>query len=144
MNEEFTLQYQENLSVEEEGILLNGLMEEAAAAKNMAKTLPKPFAFLIRDTTGQVVGGAKGITYYGSLYLDTLWISRELRYKGFGTQIMQEVEKLARSRNCAFMTVTTMDWEARGFYQKLGYVVEYERGGYENNSTMYVMCKQLP
>ena len=34
-----------------------------------------------------------------------------------------------------------MDWEALGFYQKLGYKVEFQRDGYEHHSTLFFLIK---
>jgi ribosomal protein S18 acetylase RimI-like enzyme len=42
-----------------------------------------------------------------------------------------------------FVTLTTMDWEALPFYRKLGYEVEFVREGYEKNSKMYALRKNL-
>ena len=39
--------------------------------------------------------------------------------------------------------LTTMDWEALPFYQKLGYQIEYVREGYEKDSKMFVLRKTL-
>jgi hypothetical protein len=36
-----------------------------------------------------------------------------------------------------------MDWEALPFYQKLGYEVEFTREGFQKNSKMYFLRKEL-
>jgi hypothetical protein len=36
-----------------------------------------------------------------------------------------------------------MDWEARGFYGKLGYHIEFERHGFLKNSVFYFLRKSL-
>ncbi len=41
------------------------------------------------------------------------------------------------------MVVNTMDFEALNFYKKLGYMVEFERRGFEKDSIMYFLCKNL-
>jgi ribosomal protein S18 acetylase RimI-like enzyme len=39
--------------------------------------------------------------------------------------------------------VNTMDWEAKPFYESLGYTVEFERKGYDLNSIAYFLRKNL-
>ena len=101
------------------------------------------YAFFLRNSTSTILGGIKGTSYYGCLYIDSLWITPALRNKGWGFQLMHEAEKLGKGRNCSFVSLTTMDWEALLFYQKLGYEIEYTREGFEKNSKMFVLRKKL-
>lgn len=138
--DEYKIRYKENLSAKEEAVLIDGIIFEANA-KGMGKI--QSFGFFIEDSKNGILAGVKGTTYYGCLYVDSLWVSKEHRHKKWGSQLMAAAEKLGRERNCTFATLTTMDWEARPFYQKLGYQIEYTREGYENNSKMYVLRKEL-
>ena len=70
-------------------------------------------------------------------------MDKELRSQGFGTKLVSAAEKLGRDRKCSFATLTTMSFEARPFYEKLGYSVEFIRDGYENNTTMIFLRKSL-
>ena len=56
---------------------------------------------------------------------------------------MQEAETLGKKEGCNFATVNTMDWEALHFYEKLGYMIEFVREGYQKNSKMYFLRKEL-
>lgn len=56
---------------------------------------------------------------------------------------MQLAEQLGMENNCRFSSVNPMDWEAKDFYIKLGYKVEFERTGYDNDSTFYFLKKSL-
>lgn len=103
----------------------------------------KPFRLYIKDSNQSVVGGATGVTFYGCLYVDMLWVEESIRDQGFGKKIMEEAEKIARERKCTFATLNTMDWEALPFYQKLGYRIEFVREGYEKASKMYMLRKEL-
>src|SRR5690348_12670369 len=42
-----------------------------------------------------------------------------------------------------FIAVNTMDFEALGFYIKLGFTVEIERKGFDKNSSMFFLRKDL-
>lgn len=48
-----------------------------------------------------------------------------------------------REHGASFVTLNTMDWEALPFYQKLGYSTEFIREGYETNSKMFMLRKNL-
>ncbi|CCB87041.1 MULTISPECIES: GNAT family N-acetyltransferase [Parachlamydia] len=137
----FTLQINEEVSEKEASTLLQGINKGAYAAKHMAPI--RSFGIFIKDEKENIKGGLHGVTYYGCLYVDMLWIDKPLRNQGWGTRLMTESEKVAKERNCTFLTVTTMDWEAFPFYQKLGYHVEFIREGYEKQSKMYFLRKNL-
>ena len=72
-----------------------------------------------------------------------LWLKDELRKQGLGKKLMMEAEKIGYERRCTFSTVDTMDWEALSFYQKLGYSIEFVRKGFERESKMYMLRKEL-
>lgn len=134
-------EFQEEPHQEDLHILLKGLNEQAAQKKSMGPM--KPLAFFIKDPEGIVLGGINGVTYYGCLYIDMVWVKESVRQQGFGAKLMQEVETAARNRGCTFSTVNTMDWEALPFYQKQGYQIEFIREGYEKNSKMFMLRKKL-
>lgn len=134
------LEYTASPKPEEEQILFDGLSEEAYKAKGLAPM--EPFAFFLKDE-GEVLGGIKGFSYYGCLYIDLLWITQKLRGKGWGTKLVLAAEEIAKKRMCTFITVNTMDWEASDFYKKLGYTIEYSRSGYAKNSTIHFFSKQF-
>ena len=129
------------MSSEDQDALLEGVIEAAASAKGMGRI--RPFAFFIKNFEKAILAGAKGVSLYGCLYVDLLWVSPELRRLGLGSKLMHACERLAQERGCAFVILTTMDWEALPFYQKLGYEVEFVREGYEKNSKMYALRKNL-
>lgn len=122
-------------------ILSDGIV---AHAKNMREHKPiEPFAFFIRNESQQIQGGINGVILYGCLHIDQLYLDEAMRGQGYGTQLMQCAEKLAQAKNCPFITVTTMDWEALEFYKKSGYSVEFERHGYAKESIFYFLRKDF-
>lgn len=126
---------------ETEKLLFDGLNQYGKETKGMNPI--ELFAISVQDEAGHIVGGAKGQTYYGCLYVDILWISKEHRHHGLGTLLMQKAESLGKAKDCTFATVNTMDWEALGFYQKQGYQIEFVRSGYLLDSKMYFLRKSL-
>jgi len=139
--ESYTIDYEEAPSVKDESVLLEGLFQEAFRAKKMGRI--RSFGFFVRDSKRNILGGAKGITYYGCLYVDSLWVTPELRHQGFGSKLVIASENLGKERQCTFATLTTMDWEALPFYQKLGYQIEHVREGYAHNSKLFLLTKNL-
>lgn len=139
--QKYRFEHQEEPREEDKQVLFEGLTDEAYLKKKMDPI--KSFGIFIKDDNGVVVGGASGVTYYGCLFVDMLWIKKELRHKGFGKDLMLEAEKIGRERDCSFATVGTMDWEALPFYQKLGYEIEFVREGYVNESKFYMLRKEL-
>jgi ribosomal protein S18 acetylase RimI-like enzyme len=58
-------------------------------------------------------------------------------------KLIHAAEELALERKSTFMTVSTMDWEALPFYQKIGYEIEFVREGFEKDSKMFFLRKNL-
>jgi GNAT superfamily N-acetyltransferase len=82
------------------------------------------FALLIEDPeTGSVSGGAFGETIYGWTFLKLLVVPEDRRRSGLGTRIMAEVEAFAREAGSRGVWLDTFDFQARPFYEKLGYRV---------------------
>lgn len=124
-----------------ETLLFEGINDEAVLTKGMDPI--RTFSICIEGLSQELLGGAKGVTYYGCLYIDMLWIDRSLRHQGWGSKVMMEAERIGRERGCTFATVNTMDWEALSFYQKRGYVIEFTREGYAKDSKMFMLKKNL-
>jgi ribosomal protein S18 acetylase RimI-like enzyme len=101
------------------------------------------FSFLIRDNDRKIVAGCAGDNMYGGLFVGQLWVTEPLRGKGYGTQLMLKVNVLAKERKCNFITVNTFNWEAPEFYKKLGFYVEFERKGFNQNSVFCFLRKDL-
>jgi ribosomal protein S18 acetylase RimI-like enzyme len=137
----YYLERQEEPIPQDEQVLFDGISNDAAKKKGMERI--KPFRIYIKDSDRSVLGGASGVTYYGCLYVDMLWVEESIRSQGFCKKIMEEAEKIAKERKCIFATLNTMDWEALPFYQKLGYSIEFVREGYDKASKMYMLRKKL-
>lgn len=140
-NEPFRLEHYTTIPKEYEEVLYHGISERAFQAKGLSPI--RPFSLFIKDQKEQVLGGASGTLFYGSLYVDSLWVDETLRNQGWGTKLMHEAEKIGRERGALFVTLNTMDWEALPFYQKLGYSIEFIRKGYEKDSKMFMLRKNL-
>jgi GNAT superfamily N-acetyltransferase len=101
------------------------------------------FANFIRDEQGNIIGGCNGAIFYGCMYVEQLWLAEPLRGQGYGTKLMKAAETYGKKKGCTFAAVNTMDFEALGFYQKLGYKVELARKGFMKDSIFYFLRKDL-
>jgi GNAT superfamily N-acetyltransferase len=103
----------------------------------------QPVKFVVRNSAGTVVGGILGHTRWRWLYIAKLWIDESARDQGFGTRLMEAAEDLARSRGCTDVSLDTFDYQARPFYEKLGYELFGTLEGYPPGSRQYYLRKRL-
>ncbi len=139
--DEYSMQYKEMASPEDDSILAEGMFAEAESAKGMSRVTP--FAFLIKDEKGTVLAGVKGSSYYGCLTIDIFWVDPAFRQREWGTQLMHAAEEQGKRRKCTFASIAVMDWEPLDFYKHRGYEIESVREGFDNDSKMYVLRKSL-
>jgi GNAT superfamily N-acetyltransferase len=103
----------------------------------------KSVAVLIRDGDGAVVGGLWGRTGYGWLFVEFLVVPDSLRGLGLGTRLMEAAEGIARERGCVGAWLTTFPFQARGFYEKLGYSLFGTLEDYPPGGRRYSLSKRL-
>src|ERR1700740_1317086 len=80
----------------------------------------RPLAIFLREEA-RIVAGLAGETYCGWLFVKYLWVSDGLRGRGVGRELMDRAEVRARERGCHSAWLDTFSFQARGFYEKLGY-----------------------
>jgi GNAT superfamily N-acetyltransferase len=103
------------------GAILAGL-----AAFNAEVGFPgdaRPVAVLLRGDEGAILGGLWGRTGYRWLFVEFLAVPAELRGQGLGAALMIEAECIGIERGCTGAWLTTFTFQARPFYEKLGYAV---------------------
>jgi GNAT superfamily N-acetyltransferase len=84
----------------------------------------RPVALLLKDpASGEVVGGLWGRTAWGWLHMDTLYVPEALRGAGIGAALVRRAEEEAVRRGCRGAWLDTFSFQARGFYERLGYRV---------------------
>jgi ribosomal protein S18 acetylase RimI-like enzyme len=74
-----------------------------------------------RDADGNVVGGLLADTYWQYLEVHVVWVSEAHRNAGHASQLLNAAENEARQRGCKHAFLDTFSFQARGFYEKLGY-----------------------
>ena len=103
-----------------------------------------PFAFFVRDENNQIIAGCNGNVIFGSIYTNQLWVDPNYRKNGLGHQLMEAVHDYGRRSGYSMATVATMSFQgAKTFYEKLGYVIDFERLGYKQNSSCIFLKRSL-
>jgi len=102
---------------------------------------PEKLAFSIEEE-GKFIAGITGTLSIESFHINTLAVAAEYQGKDYGTKLVKAIEEEAFSRGAKVFTVSTQDYQALEFYQKLGYEVF---GTLENspfaNATKYYLKK---
>ncbi len=103
----------------------------------------KPITFALRSDDGSVVGGIYGATMWTWLMIDGLWISPSLRGLGLGRKLLLAAESEAIDRGCNGSWLGTFDFQARDFYEHLGYVIFSELPDFPPGHTHFHLRKIL-
>ncbi|OON41465.1 biphenyl 2,3-dioxygenase [Izhakiella australiensis] len=80
-----------------------------------------PLGFFINGEQDQKLAGLTGSIAGDWLRIDMLWVSEALRGQQVGSRLIQAAEEEARRQQCRYAQVDTASFQARPFYEKLGY-----------------------
>ena len=107
---------------------------------------PRGYASLVlalRDEEARLRGGVLAATVWNWLAVDALWVDPALRGVGHGRTLMVEVERLAVERGCTRARLDTFDFQARTFYERLGYSVYAHLDDFPVGHVQFHMQKSL-
>jgi GNAT superfamily N-acetyltransferase len=110
-----------------------------------ATSLPDwhPVNYVLRSERGDVLGGVLGLLWGGWLQVSYLWVSDSARGMGYGTRLMETAEAYARSQGAVAAALETYSFQARPFYERLGYEVFGRLDGYPTGHTKFFLKKNL-
>ena len=103
----------------------------------------KPLVVLLEDEHETMLAGASARTFGDWLLIENIWVSASLRGQHIGTDLLQQLEASAIARGCKFALLDTLEFQARPFYEKLGYEVRWVQEGYPKTGCKYFMVKNL-
>jgi GNAT superfamily N-acetyltransferase len=83
----------------------------------------RPVAILLTNEGGDHVGGLWGRCAYDWLFIELLSVPEEYRGASYGKALMEHAEGVARANECIGIWLDTFEFQARGFYEKLGFEV---------------------
>jgi GNAT superfamily N-acetyltransferase len=132
------------MAATQEGVnaVLNGLGANIVEKTGIAE-LGKALRVFLQSADGKVVGGAIAEAFGGWVYVSLLWVEKALRGKEWGTRLMRTVEEEAVKLGCRHAHLDTYSFEARPFYEKLGYKVFATLEHYPPGYSKYFLKKTL-
>lgn len=102
------------------------------------------FAILVRDhETGKVSGGLYGVDGFGWAFIKYLVVPEKYRGMGLGSRLITEAEGIAKARGYIGIWLDTFEFQARPFYEKMGYELFGELEGGPNAVPRYFMKKRF-
>ena len=105
----------------------NAIIEPLVAFNNSRIGRPEaycPLVILLSDPqSDEIVGGLYGSTLFSYLRVDLLFVPESMRGIGMGRKLMTQAEAGAVRRGCHAASLDTFSFQARGFYERLGYSV---------------------
>lgn len=80
---------------------------------------------------------------WNMVYVDTLWVDANYRGRKIGEMMLARLENEAKSKGAKLVHLDTFDFQAKGFYEKQGYVVFGKLDDCPENHCRYYMKKVL-
>lgn len=103
----------------------------------------RPVAVLLTDENGNRRGGLWGKCAYDWLFIELLSVPEELRGGDYGKALMGRAEEIARENGCIGIWLDTYEFQARGFYEKLGFSVCGQIEDHPIGQRRYFLQKRL-
>ena len=108
------------------------------------------YTIFITSPQGKIIGGTIGeirsFSNFGNwCYIDSVAINSDYRKRQLGRELFKNIDAYARKKNCRFQQLWTYEWQARGFYEKMGFdvVATYPRSEHQWNQEGYYLRKYL-
>lgn len=102
-----------------------------------------PANYIVRGEAGDVLGGLLAYVWAGWLHVTYLWLAEPARGKGCGSRLIAEAEAYAKKRGAIGSTLETYSFQARPFYEGLGYQVCGQIDDYPPGHTKFILKKAL-
>jgi len=103
----------------------------------------RPLVVELREADGAVVGGLWGSTAYGWLFAQLLAVPERSRGRGLGREILSLAEAEAIKRGCHAAWLDTFEFQAKAFYERMGYSCFATLPDYPKGFSRYFMRKEL-
>jgi GNAT superfamily N-acetyltransferase len=102
-----------------------------------------PVSIFLKDARDEVLGGVLGHVWGQWLHIAILWLAEPVRGQGYGRQLLVAAEAYGRERGCQHVELATFSFQARPFYEKLGYEVFATLEDYPPGHRKYFLRKPL-
>ena len=91
---------------------------------------PRELGVFVEDEDGAVQGALTGETNGLWLKVEYLWVRQALRGQKLGGTLLELAEAEARRRGCRYSFLSTFQFQAPQFYEKMGYRLVLELVNY--------------
>src|SRR5271166_6729888 len=108
------------------------------------RTVPyeaRRFALLLHDADGGLAAGMSGLLSWQWLFVEALWVDDSWRGRGVGRALLTRAEAHAAAEGCHSAWLDT--FQARGFYEALGYREFGVLDDYPAGQSRYFLRKRL-
>ena len=133
------------LETDDEDEVLKALMAGMKAFNNAAvpDLSSHKIVAAVRDDAGKVVGGVIGRLAGDSVYVEVVYNDEAVRGTGVGSEAMRLVEAEAKRLGASEAWLYTMSFQAKPFYEKLGYHQFGELNWLDRRHKRHFMRKDL-
>ncbi len=100
-------------------------------------------AITVKSKEDIVVAGIDGMSYWGRAYIDNLWVDENYRREGIGSKLLKDFEIIAKAKDCLGVQLSTMSFQAIGFYEKNGYETFAKLGGFADGHYCIFYTKEI-
>jgi GNAT superfamily N-acetyltransferase len=97
--------------------------------------------FYALDESGDLIGGIQGNFEWDWLHVTHLWV-KEKRH-GLGRRLVSAAEDFANDHSKAGLFLDTLDFQARPFYERLGFAVVGKIENAAGSNARYFMAKRI-
>lgn len=136
-----SVEFVSELDADDRRIVIDGLVAYNAARGHVWEHVP--LNVLARDANENVVGGLLGEVNLGWLFVSALWVADEYRGTGIGAALVRQAEAEAIRRGCIGIYLDTFSFQARPFYERLGFEVFGELTDCPTGGARYYLSKRL-
>ena len=136
----YTITVEPDAGPEMEKVLVDGLVAYNTAQAGSSNH--QGLFVVLRDSGGRICGGISGATNWNWLFIKLLWVSEALRGQGLGRSLMARAEQEAVAHGCQHIYLDTFSFQARGFYEGLGYEVFGQLEDFPPGQTRYFLQKR--
>lgn len=122
-------------------ILCDGMLAYHAQKEHPRKS--ETFSIFLKNKNNKVFGAVIVTFLWDGMEINSLWIDETIRNQGWGSKLMDMVEKEAKKRKAKIAYTNTFSWQAPKFYEKIGYKVYGKLDDFPKGSSLSYYCKIL-
>ncbi len=96
------------------------------------------------DEDNKLIGGIVYRNLWGALDIKYIYLDKKLRGYKLGKKLMEKAFEIGKKElKCKIAYLSTFSYQALGFYEKLGFKLEFTRNGFVNNIKEHYLIKIL-